>query len=350
MIQIQPHPYYQLDLSSDWTGQGEAASVLIGKASYQYDLSGQVEPLEESEPLSQSYEYPGDDPERHAPFCCRETVPFKQGSEIVIFATAYCTAPRPGFNVEATLSTENGIDWQKRLTVIGARTWKSTLFGATYTDPKPITELPIRYEYAYGGRNEKQENDAYPANPVGRGYLGEGLKKTDVSGAPLPQVDHPRNPIKKPSGKPAPQGFGPIPSHWRPRRDAFKSLDEDKAAARQYPFSGPLPATAYHSSPRDQWFDKPLHGTAQLTLTGLTKGLPEHQPLKIRWNIPSLDLLWKTRSVEKPMTLQADTLIVDTENQRLHLLYRHAFTRLPKRQMAEIQVVETTAEPEAAHG
>lgn len=350
MIQIQPHSFYQLDLTSDWTAQGEAATILIGKASYKYDLSGQVEPLEESEPLSQSYEYPEDDPEHHAPHCFRETVPFKRGSEIVIFATAYCTAPRPGFNVEATLRTENGIQWQKRLSVMGARTWKSTLFGATFTDPDPITELPIRYEYAYGGRNDKQENDAYSANPVGRGYLGVGLKKTDESSTPLPQVEHPQNLIKKPSEKPAPQGFCPIPSHWHPRKDAFKSLDEGKAAARQYPFSESLPDTAYHSAPRDQWFDRPLHGKAQLTLTGLTKDLPEHQPLKIHWTIPSLALLWKTRSVEEPMTLQADTLIVDTQNRRLHLLYRHAFTRLPKRLMAQIQVVETTAELEAAHG
>lgn len=349
MIEIQPHPFFQMELTSDWTAQGEPASVFIGKASYQYDLEGRVQPLDESEPLSQSYEYPEDDPDQHAPQCFRETVPFKQGSEIVLFATAHCTAPRPGFNVEVALSTEEGIRWRKTLSVIGPRTWKKTLFGAAFTQPEPITELPLRYEYAYGGRNDKKENDAFAANPVGRGYLGEGLKKTDQNEVQLPQIEDPGQPIKSPSDKPAPQGFGPIPSHWQPRQAAFKSLDEEKAAARLYPFSGPLPDTAYHSAPRDQWFDKPLHGPARLTLTGLSKSLPEHQALEIDWTIPSLELLWKTRTTETPLSLKADTLIVDTEKQQLHLLYRHAFTRLPKRLMAEIHVVNKEVE-EDAHG
>ncbi|WP_164743853.1 DUF2169 family type VI secretion system accessory protein [Saccharospirillum alexandrii] len=350
MIQLQPHPYYQQELTSGWTAQGEPATIFIAKASYQYGLDGKVEPLPESEPLSQSYDYPEDDPEQHGPSCCRETVPFKHGSEILLFASAHCGTARAGFNVEASLSTENGIHWQKKLSVVGPRTWKSTLFGTAFTEPTPITELPIRYEYAYGGRNAKQENDAYMANPVGRGYLGEGLKKNDIDGAPLPQIEHPRHPMKKPSERKEPQGYGPISSHWHPRREAFKSLDEDKAAARQYPFSGPLPDTAYHSAPRDQWFDRPLHGKAKLTLTGLTKDLPEHHPLSIHWTIPSLALRWKTRTTEEPITLQADTLLVDTQKRHLHLLYRKAFTQLPKRLMAEIHLAETSATPEAAYG
>lgn len=231
------------------------------------------------------------------------------------------------------------------------------MFGAAYTDPQPIAELPIRYEYAYGGRNNKKEQDVYPANPVGLGYLGSGLKKTDPSEVSLPRIEHPDHLVKKPSDTPEPQGFGPIPPHWHPRQTAFASLDEEKAASREkYPYSGPLPETAYHSAPRDQWFDKPLHGPAQLTLTGLTRGLPEHQPLVLDWVIPGLTLLWKTRQEEKNLALKADTLVVDTEKRRLHLLYRHAFTQLPKRLMAEIHVVghDTLTEPgtakEAAHG
>lgn len=353
MIEIQPHPYHQLELTSGWTVLGETAEILIGKASYQYDLEGNVQPLAESEPLSQSDEYPEDDPENHAPVCFRETVPFKRGSEIVMFATAHCATPRSGFNVEATLSTEDGIQWRKMLSVMGPRTWKSSLLGAAYSDPEPITELPIRYEYAFGGRNKKKEHDVYPTNPVGRGYVGNGLKKTDLNMVSLPQIEAPGNLIKKTSDTPEPQGFGPIPPHWQPRQAAFASLDEDKAASREkYPYSGPLPETAYHSAPMDQWFDKPLHGPASLTLTGLTQGLPEHQTLTIDWTIPSLEVLWKTRSVEDHITLKADTLVVDTEKRQLHLLYRRAFTQLPKRLMAELHVVDhdLATDTEAAHG
>ena len=342
MIQVQPHPYVQLALKTDWTATGESADVLIAKTSYEYDLDGNVTPLDESEPLSESYEYPDDDPEQNAPMSLRETAPFKHGSEIVLFATAHAIAPRPVLRVRAALQTEEGIRWEKSLAVIGARQWKSTLFGAAYTDPVPFTEQPIYYEYAFGGRNSRNEADAFPANPVGMGYLGRGRKKAAYAGAALPHIEAPDQTVMSPSSHPTPQGFGPIPSHWHPRSQAFESLDEDLAMANQYPFKDPLPVTAHHSAPSDQWFDRPLHGPGTLSFTGLTEGLAEHQTLELRWDIPGLDLIWETPSPGSRLylSLKADTLIVDTRKRQLHLLYRRAFTDVPKRSLVEIRVAE----------
>lgn len=340
MINLQPHTWYQLALTPGWTREGIAAEILVAKASFQYDNTGIVSPLEQSEPLLQADAYPDDDLEHFAPTAINEMVPFKQGAELIFYARAHCQKPRPAFLVKAELTTASGIAWHKEVTVIGPRRWRASIWGATFTDPEPITELPISYEYAYGGRHPDKPDDSFPTNPVGLGYLGRGFGKASYKGMPVPQLEPIRKRVKSPANQPNPIGLGPIPAHWQPRIEAFSSLDAEKAARLEFPFSGPLPPTAYHSAPGDQWFDQPLAGPCTLVLTGLTEGLNEHQPLTLAWNIPTLTLELATSDERRELTLKADTLIVDTQQRKLHLLYRHAFSGLPERFWGELRVVD----------
>ncbi|GGX52575.1 DUF2169 family type VI secretion system accessory protein [Saccharospirillum salsuginis] len=337
LIKPRPHPYYQASITPGWTADGQSAHVLVVKASYQSDQNGCVTPLEQSAPLCEQDQYPDDDAVGRALELASDLAPFKAGSEILLYAHAWCASPRPSVKVSAELRMDNGIQWDKSLAVIGRRVWKNTLFGATPTEPEQLSDLPIRFEYAYGGHHPDDPDDACPTNPVGVGYLGRAGRRVASKGMPLPQVENPKRLMTRPNQRREPQGFGPLPSHWQPRQKAFSGMNDEKAARGDYPYDGPLPETAYHSAPGDQWFDRPLEGDGTLTLTGLTKGLPEHQPLKIDLRIPRLAVAVRDES-EQSLSLAADTLIVETESQQFHVLYRHAFHGLPERYIAEVEL------------
>ncbi len=347
LIKAQPHSYYQSTITPGWTAAGQPAHILVVKASYGYDGGGTVTALEQSTPLCEQDQYPDDDALGRSLDQASDLAPFKSGSEILLYAHAWSVAPRPGFQVRAELNLENGIRWGKSLSIIGRREWKNTLLGPAATEPEPISDLPIRYEYAYGGHHPDNPDDAWSTNPVGVGYRGRAGHRVASKGVALPQIENPERLMTRPGQHGGTQGYGPIPSHWQPRQKAFPDINDDKAAHGNYPYDVPLPDTAYHSAPTDQWFDRPLEGRGTLTLTGLTKGRPEHQPLVIDLQIPRLAVT-VTDEGEQTLSLAADTLIVDTENQQLHLVYRHAFHDLPERYWAEVRVGEDAAASEAA--
>lgn len=350
LIKPQPHPYYQATVIPGWTANGQQAHILVVKASYGYDREGLVTPLEQSDPLCEQDQYPDDDWVGRAPEQASDLAPFKAGSEILLYAHAWSANPRPAFRVRAELKLDTGIEWEKSLAVIGRRTWKNTLLGPAPTEPEPMSDLPIRYEFAYGGCHPKDPYDAWPTNPVGVGYLGRTGRRIASKGVSLPQVENPERLMTRPGQRGETQGYGPIPSHWQPRQKAFSGMNDEKAARGEYPYDGPLPDTAYHSAPTDQWFDRPLEGSGTLTLTGLTEGMPEHQPLAINLRIPRLAVTVRDDS-EQDLSLAADTLIVETESQRFHVLYRHAFHDLPERYWAEVTLGDDTdaSRPENAY-
>lgn len=350
LIQPHPHPYYQSMVIPGWAADGHPTHILVVKASYKYDRDGTVTPLEQSTPLCKQDQYPDDDSQLHAPEQANECVPFKSGSEILLYARAWCTKPRPAFRVRAELRTDTGIEWEKSLVIIGRREWKNTLLGPAPTEPEPLNNLLICYEHAFGGCHPDDPNDAWSTNPVGVGYRGRAGHRIASKGISLPQVENPERLMVRSGQHGETQGYGPIPSHWQPRQKAFAGMNDDKAAQGKYPYDSPLPETAYHSAPADQWFDRPLEGPATLTLTGLTEGLPEHQPLALSWPIPRLAVT-VTDETRHDLLLAADTLVVDTEQQRLHLLYRHAFRDLPERYWAEITLGKAAAsQGESTHG
>ena len=98
-----------------------------------------------------------------------------------------------------------------------------------FTDPEPFTEMEIRYERAYGGRDEKSLPDnpfQYPRNSMGAGVVLRNVKEA-VDGLPLPNIEDPQDLmtperlfIEEPDrwhAQPLPQGFGWRQRTWYPR-------------------------------------------------------------------------------------------------------------------------------------
>jgi len=145
----------------------------------------------------------------------------------------------------------------KKLAVIGNRYWRTLLAP---TEPEPFKELPISYEYAFGGKD-------YKANPTGK-----GMDEIDVFGEqrlPMPNIEDPKNMITSKGHKPDPSGLGPLDMMWEQR--AAKSGTYDEAWQREY-FPGYPPDldwTHFNAAPKDQWIDEFWQGGERFQLLNM---------------------------------------------------------------------------------
>lgn len=106
--------------------------------------------------------------------------------------------------------------WQKVASVFGQRVWERGLGGVTPSAAEPFTSLPLTYARCFGG-------PAHEHNPIGRGYH----ERTKAAiGQPLPNFEDPRAPIRSPSERTPPCGFGPVARHWLPRRAHTGTYDQ----------------------------------------------------------------------------------------------------------------------------
>jgi len=144
------------------------------------------------------------------PISNEETVPFKLGTDIICHATAYAPFGEKAASWQVCLSVGT---LRKRLTVTGPRAWVHTpLLGWSLSPIVSVRQVPIDYSLAFGG-------PGYDENPLGLGFVD--LRRVDttqeirapqiLSGDARPHALGERLRV---------EGFGPIATTWRPRRDA----------------------------------------------------------------------------------------------------------------------------------
>jgi len=141
---------------------------------------------------------------------------------VSVTASGYVYAP-DGKGTRADASLEVGEE--KRLVrVFGPRVWQEGVFGAlSPTAPRPFDRVPMSWELAYGGavlrktsvvKHEGREYIA-PEHPVASPYNVEGmgfyLERGDAIEKPLPQLEHPDEPIRAWDDRPKPVCFAPYP-------------------------------------------------------------------------------------------------------------------------------------------
>ena len=97
--------------------------------------------------------------------------PRKKRVDVLLNGSAYAPGGRPAARVPVGLRI-NGIT--KTFNVVGNRHWQSGISGVSASNPEPFTVMPITYDRAFGGVDNKHENPAkhaaYMLNPVGRGF------------------------------------------------------------------------------------------------------------------------------------------------------------------------------------
>jgi hypothetical protein len=151
-------------------------------------------------PEVESVKYPSD-------LCC-----YKPGTDVIGVVTAFAPGgqPVPQFDTYLRVGHLN-----KAVRVSGLRVWEAR--GAGVSAPRPIAALDLRYDFAFGGRD-----DSDPArfveeaqNPVGRGVARDAASLTH---ALAPQLEDPGDPVRSASQRPVPASYGAIGRSYAPRR------------------------------------------------------------------------------------------------------------------------------------
>jgi hypothetical protein len=209
----------------------------------------------------------------------------------------------------------------KVLTVTGDRRWEgSLLLGAS--DPEPFTQMPLVYERAYGGKDLKSdtpEQDWEWRNPVGRGFATSGA---NVKGLWLPNITHPKRPVKSWRDRPEPVGFGAVASHWQPRVGLAGTYDEQWLKTRQPLLAEDMDDRYYQCAPHDQQTKNFLRGGEPVVLANLS-------PLGLlQFDLPKLYFGFETRfydgTRQRHTQRKLHTVILEPDFPRVSIVWHSA--------------------------
>jgi hypothetical protein len=203
-------------------------AAVIVKRSYCITNGKRAERCETDHPLRKIDEYyDGGDPEWATVQHEYELAPYKPQTDVVVLGKAY--APSGTATQQMTVSVKVG-NKEKSLLVTGDRECRFREKRAPeFTAPLPFSNMEIRYDRAYGGKDETSIPEIpfyYARNTMGKGVVLRNLKES-VEKLALPNIEDPNDPItperlfiEKPERwhlQPLPQGFGWRQRTWYPR-------------------------------------------------------------------------------------------------------------------------------------
>jgi hypothetical protein len=209
--------------------EGNPVFSLLTKRTYDFAPDRAVTRAEKDEPLRAIDEYydMGDAQTATVKYEA-DLVPFKPLTDVVFVGKAVAAGGKPVTAMDVGLQVEGA--GAKIVRVIGNR---RCVFQAgrppLFTPPEPFTEMEIRYDYAYGGKDKKSLPEGpfhYPRNDMGRGVVLKYTKEL-VDGMELPNIEDPAD-LLTPEGivlnapeawprAPMPQGLGWFQRTWYPR-------------------------------------------------------------------------------------------------------------------------------------
>lgn len=294
-----------------------------------------AEPLrlaEEQLPLVMADTFTGA-PGFSAPIHEVDFAPRKPRVDVLLLGSAYAPDGRPATRVTVGLRV-NGI--AKTFAVVGNRVWQAASTGVSASAPTPFTVMPIGYDRAFGGVDNRHEDPAKHAafirNPVGRGFHRH-LKAEWVDGSPLPNTEELSRPVERPDGDYLPMAFGPVGRGWEPRYRYAGTYDQ-RWLDEDFPFLPPdFDEQYYQAAPLDQQFSGPLGGQ-EVAMVNLTKDGRRSFLLR-RFEAPVTIFSKKGEREDYKATL--DTIIFEPDHERFTIRWR--VCRPLKRNMFEIAQV-----------
>lgn len=254
-----------------------------------------------------------------------DLAPHKPYCDIILEATAYAPEGAPAKGWYASLQVGAH---RKELLITGPRRWRRQSGGDWQAEfPAPITSLPLRYEYAYGGQvtrydpeGGREQTEYCPENPLGLGYwpdwAQEEAERRDQ--VPVPQILAVED--NWPScGQPlTPQGFGPICKTWLPRLTLAGTYDESWQKGRWPNLPEDFDFGFWNCAHPDLQIPYPV-GNETVALHNLT---PEgRRDFRLPGYLPLVLVRYGNGDV-KETRAKLDTLIIAPDEGRLILVWR----------------------------
>lgn len=321
MLQLDNQSPWLAALNPGWSATRQHQTTLVIKTAYWFSSRGQVSIMEPVPAIEEADRHHGDAGTSSLAAIC-ESVPFKQGGELLCHGTAQPPEENTKvMEVKLDLRRVDSDFWYKTLRVSGPRSWRRVLLSTAPGEPAPLQPLPLRYESAYGGSDPRKPEETCAANPVGQGYSRTSRHHPALQ---VPQIELGPDWLRAPTQRPTPAGFGPLAQGWFPRSALTPAIDEAAASQGLCPFAEDLPPDLYNAAPQDQRFGAPFQGNETLFLQGL---VADADPRGILTKLPGEQpgaWLARSESDQRPLSLICDTLIVDADEQALYLLWRCA--------------------------
>ena len=308
------------------TGQdGSTFHVLAVRATLDWAHDGEMTVAAEQDPVVVADMWDGPAGEGDLRFET-DLVIGKPRADIHVIGDASSTAgePRPDWPVAVRVG-----DLTKSLRVTGPRFWEQGVFGARLTPPQPVTRVPLSYRVAYGGTRRRvtgrgEEKDVFEANPIGVGY--KGRFPVDEALWPAPQIEALDAPIRSLSDEPSPEGLGPIPRWWMPRRARCGSLTDEFVQQNPGKLPPDFDPEFYNSAHPGLMARGFLEGDEHIGTVGL---FPEGRSASRLPGARASAIVLLASGVPFPALPRLDTLTIDTRARKVHLTWRLTMAARP---------------------
>jgi hypothetical protein len=323
-----------------WWPDDSERGVVIQKATFGFDLSGNCDYLPEQPGLLLSDDFYGD-PATSSLHAESDLAPFKPRTDLLIRATARAPGGVPAPDWPVSVAIPDRLFYQFQ--VCGPRFWQREGKYWRLTKPVPIVELPIRYESAFGGIAPGPDGvpQTFQYNPAGCGFaIDDGGK--GIIERPAPQIGLLADFAQ---GTPlAPMtvcGLTPLAKTWLPRRAMAGTFDDAWLRTRHPRMPANYDFGYWNAAPPPLQLAPYLVGNETIFLSGVHTN---EAPLSI--TLPGLAGHFRLKrdgerpGPAKPMAL--DTVIIDVEpaDRRAHtmtLVWRAHFAS-----PADVEAVETS--------
>jgi hypothetical protein len=303
-----------LTVGTDKDGRDHCVAVV--KGTFEVGRDGEVKPADKQEPLVFTDVHHGDPATTSIKYEC-EFALFKPRADVIVNGQAVAPGGKPV--KELMVALEIGSN-RKEIRVIGDRCWERGILGFTPSEPVPFVSMPLLYERAFGGSDLTDSNPRYHGAEV-RNTVGVGFQKNSdaatIGGQPLPNLEHPRKPMRTWSDTPPPVGFGAVGRNWQPRLK-FAGTYDQRWRDERFPF---LPEDFdpqyFQSAPADQQVAH-FEGDEVVRCLNMT----ENGAFEAR--VPSFDfpLVFRFRNREVRTTPRLDTLIIEPARGRVMAIWR----------------------------
>lgn len=316
MLQLANFTPFEADRALLSDRDGNHIWVVVVKATFLMKEGGGLALHRDQEPVTTAPIYRGA-PGRSSLLREAEVVAEHPGTDVIVNASALAPGGRP---VSRLATGVRIADLTARVTVVGDRVWKRRFGRLAPSEPEPFVALPLCYERAFGGTSFGANGEAIamaPHNPVGRGYCVDG---EEMIGRPVPNMEHPQQPVLHPGPEGAVVGYGAVSPGWEPRRALAGTFDETWRRER-------LPLWPIDYDPRFQMCaspglmsSAPLSGAERLELFNLT---PEGS---LAIDLPGICPVVITRIQFDKIRAQAqlDRVIVEPDRRVLLLVWRYS--------------------------
>lgn len=264
MFSVDNRTSYATDRTAVIDKTGAVVWVVVVKATYDIAPDGTATLAKEQIPPKMVAEYNGEDGRSSLAYETDLVVP-KKATDILINGFAHAPGGRPSEEFNAGFELEG---LRKMVTVRGDRRYDMNVMGVVRPGKMtPVTRVPLVYERAYGGYDDKDPNPTKqrmdPRNPVGTGMA---VRPENLVGLPVANFEYPGKDITV-SG---PAGFGPIACHWEPRVGYGGTYDAAWVQQRKPLLPEDFDERYHQCAPADQQLPGLLSKDARMTLVNLS--------------------------------------------------------------------------------